>query len=203
MSLTSPVNTPVALNGLILSGGKSSRMGQNKATLNYHGIAQSEYQADLLADYCAQVLISVSSQSSFSTTNFECLPDIEPYNGPMIGVASAFRYNPDIAWLVLACDLPYLNAETIALLVESRNPKKAATCFYNSEIESPEPLIAIYEPKVFSHLNTFVQQKNYSLRKLLLSIDVELLEIEDEIRIKNSNTPAEKEDALRFINDQS
>ena len=200
MNLNPSTNTFLSMNGLILSGGKSSRMGEDKSTLNYHGKAQSEYEADMIANFCDQVFISVAAMDRSNKSKYESLPDLELERGPMLGVASAFNKDPKVAWLVLACDLPYLNLETIQVLVKRRNQKKAATCFYNPLIKSPEPLIAIYEPSVLPVINSFMQNKNYSLRKLLLSIDVELLVLENEIYLKNSNTPAEKDEAMRFIN---
>ena len=90
------------MNALILIGGKSSRMGTDKGLLNYHGKPQREYLFDLAKKYCTEVYFSCRAEQQFSEQSI-----IDTYSlGPMGGILSAFDFNPNTAWLVVACDMP-------------------------------------------------------------------------------------------------
>ncbi len=185
------------IHGLVLAGGKSLRMGENKAQINYHGKPQSEYEADLLSEYCDKVFISSTDESEH--LEYPKIKDTFLGLGPYGGILSAFRYDPNVAWLTLACDLPYLNKETLSQLVSSRNPQKLATCFYNPETDFPEPLITIWEPRAYAILLDFLSQGYSCPRKVLINSDIEMIKITNNEKLKNSNTPIEQAEAKSYI----
>lgn len=188
------------LNGLVLAGGLSSRMGEDKGKIKYHDKGQREYEADLLSSFCAETYISFSeAKTSPDDSVYQIISDSFLKLGPYGGILSAFRHQPKAAWLTVACDLPYINQETIEQLVNSRNPKKLATCFYNPETEFPEPLITIWEPRAYPVLLDFLSQGYSCPRKVLINSDIEMIEMKDVIRMKNSNTPEERDKAISFI----
>ncbi len=63
--------------------------------------------------------------------------------GPFGAILSAFRTDPNAAWMVTACDQPLSSAEHINLLISHRDPSKVATCYFNPDTEFPEPLITL------------------------------------------------------------
>ncbi|RYU94560.1 NTP transferase domain-containing protein [Emticicia agri] len=178
------------MNGLILIGGKSSRMGTDKSLLNYHGLSQREYLFQLLSKFCSDVYFSSRQEQGLSeNVIIDTLA-----NGPASGVLSAFEYNPETAWLVLACDMPLVSEEALEILVRHRNPGKMATAFYNPEINAPEPLITIYEPKTYPLMRDFIKAGHKSPKIFLQNNDVQLIHIEDKGFLKNVNTKAEFND---------
>ncbi len=178
--------------GLVLAGGKSQRMGEDKGALDYHGKAQREFEADLIKPHCHQVYISCrKNQDEFIETNYKKLYDSFEGLGPYGGILSAFREQPNAAWLTLACDLPYLNAETLKELVSQRNINKLATCFYNPETKFPEPLITIWEPRAYPVLLEFLSQGYSCPRKVLINTDIEEIEMKDPLHMVNINDKAE------------
>ncbi len=188
------------LYGLILSGGKSQRMGQDKGALQYHGIEQREYEARLASQFCNQTFISCRmQQDELIESSFEKLYDRFDGLGPYGGILSAFQQHPNAAWLTLACDLPYLAKDSLALLVKGRNPSKLATCFYNPETEFPEPLITIWEPRAYPVLLEFLSQGFSCPRKVLINTDVEILEMPDIAQMKNANTDVDREEAMNYL----
>lgn len=174
--------------GLVLAGGKSVRMGEDKGGINYHGKPQREYAADLLAPLCKQVFISCrEDQVNEIESNYELLPDTFVDLGPFGAILSAFRAYPNHAWVVIACDLPLLNEETLQFLLENRNPSKVATAFKSPVNKFPEPLIAIWEPKAYSVLFQFLTQGYSCPRKVLINSDIEILTVSDENTLINVN----------------
>lgn len=176
--------------GLILVGGRSSRMGTDKSQINYHGVPQAQFLYDLLSKYCQKVFFSCREEQSAHFQPFI----IDKYSevGPISGLLSAFAENPTASWLLVACDMPSMNDETIQKLLQNRNTEKLATTFLNTENLSPEPLFTIYENSAREKLIQFFEDGNQSLKHFLQSIDIQLIKEEKSILL-NINTPTEFE----------
>lgn len=186
------------LHGLVLAGGKSQRMGEDKGALDYHGKPQREYAADLLAQYCAETYISIREKQTIEST-YPTLVDTFTGLGPFGAIASAFRQNPEAAWLVVACDLPLLDKKTVANLVEQRDISKVATAFHNSATNFPEPLITIWEPRSYPELLQFLAQGYACPRKVLINTEIKEIQLEDEKVLRNVNTAVEREEVLDVL----
>ena len=183
--------TPI-LNGLILTGGESRRMGRDKSELNYHGKSQWEHLIDLIRPYCSQVFLSCNSRQASELRDKHPIIEDAFFNlGPMGGILSAFRADPNAAWLVLACDLPYLSESTLQFLLKNRNPSKTATAFLDTDGVFPEPLITIWEPRSYPLLLQFLGQGYSCPRKVLINTDVNILEAPVKKELFNANHPQE------------
>jgi molybdopterin-guanine dinucleotide biosynthesis protein A len=188
------------LHGLVLAGGMSTRMRRDKGLLDYHGEAQREYAAGLLARYCRQVYLSCrSDQAGEPGGKFPLLPDTFTGLGPKGGILSALRHQPDAAWLVLACDLPLLDDETLHFLVSHRDPSRVATAFLDPDGKFPEPLVTIYEPRSYPVLLQMLGLGYSCPRKTLINSDVALLRAPNAKALTNVNEPAEYEKALKEL----
>lgn len=178
----------IPLYGLVLAGGKSARMGKDKAMLSYHGKPQFEHCVDLLLKHVEKVCVSCrEGQIESSVENIEEIHDIFVNQGPMGGILSAMTYDPKAAWLVVACDLPFLDGKCIDDLINQRNHFKFATC-YGSSIDSlPEPLCAIYEPKMRMRLMQFMSYGIICPRKVLIHSDVQYLSLTNKNALDNIN----------------
>ena len=180
--------------GLVLVGGKSTRMGQDKSELNYFGKPQKEFAKELLVNNNLETFYSVQNSSE----NNQEISD-KFYNlGPFGGICSAFQKDPNAAWFVLATDVPFVNDEIIQLVLKHRNSSKVATAIKGKNKDFPEPLITIYEPKAYPILLQYLAQGYSCPRKMLINSDVEIVEIEDDF-IRNINTPEEFDAAKKAI----
>lgn len=199
--MISKVNIPPLLNGLVLAGGKSIRMGKPKEKINWHGKEQRYYLADLLAPLCDKVYISCRrDQLHDFDPNYRSLSDSFSDIGPLAGVLSAFKTNPVAAWIVIACDLPFLDTYSLELLIKSRNADKIATAYENATDHLPEPLITIWEPKSYPLLSSCLATGNTSLRKALINNDTLMIKpLKPEILL-NVNTPKERLNASEILN---
>lgn len=188
------------MNGLVLAGGKSERMQADKGSINYFGKSQRLHVYDLLTPHCADVFVSYADAGKINTD--EQLPiviDTFTDLGPFGGILSAFQTNPNAAWLTVACDLPYLSAQTLAYLAEHRNPSKVATCFIDSDNRFPEPLITIWEPRAYPIMLQFLSLGYSCPRKVLINSDVELLQVPDVAELQNINYPEERERVMQNL----
>jgi molybdopterin-guanine dinucleotide biosynthesis protein A len=184
--------------GLVLAGGKSIRMGTDKGTLDFYGKNQRDIAIELLEKQNLKTFLSIREDQEINIENK--ITDKFVGLGPFGAICSAFQENPNTAWLVLATDLPFVNSETIKLLLKHRNPSKAATTIKGKNKQFPEPLITIWEPKSYKLLLNYLSQGYSCPRKVLINSDVEIVEIDDKY-IRNINTPEEFEAAHKEINE--
>jgi molybdopterin-guanine dinucleotide biosynthesis protein A len=192
-----------SINGLVLAGGKSQRMGTPKDLMNWHGKEQRYFAADLLAEFCDEVYISCrQDQLENFDRQYHPLTDTFLNMGPFGGILSALRSQRDKAWLVVACDLPLLDKKSLEFLLYSRNPEKAATTYKSPFDGLPEPLITIWEPKSYPLLLNFLGIGNTCPRKVLINSDTLILEPHDPDALMNVNTPEEAAIAERALNRQ-
>ncbi len=186
------------LYGLVLAGGESKRMGQDKGGLDYHGKPQREYAADLLSQFCEQTFISTrpgqAVESAYSLLEDKFL-DLGPYGA----ILSAFRQYPNAAWMVVACDLPLLDEIALQQLLDQRNRSKMATAFHNPETDFPEPLITIWEPRAYPALLQFLAQGYSCPRKVLINSDIQLVEAQNPDALRNVNAPEEHREILNLL----
>jgi molybdenum cofactor guanylyltransferase len=186
------------LHGLVLAGGRSSRMGRDKAALEYSGRSQLERAFALLDPLVERAFVSVRADQAADPlrSRFPRIVDAAPgIEGPAAGILSALREHPSAAWLVLACDLPFLDAGTLQQLIARRDPTRVATAFRSSHDGLPEPLCAIYEPDARAALEAFVAGGRNCPRKFLTQSNALLLDQPRAEALDNVNTPTELDDA--------
>lgn len=195
------VAAAIPLYGLVLTGGMSTRMNMDKGALAYHGRSQVGHCYDLLKGFCDSVFVSLRAEQAQAQAyrGFPQIHDRFLGFGPMGGILSAQKEHPEAAWLVLACDLPYVTPEVLDNLVSQRNPFKLATAYVSANDGFPEPLCAIYEPKSVFRLIQFLALGYHCPRKVLINSNPCLLELADTHALDNVNTPAERDGAIRYF----
>lgn len=179
--------------GLVLAGGASTRMQRDKAAIEYHGQSQLQWTFDLLSRVCAATFVSVRPDQREEPTRagFPHIVDRQPGIGPIAGISAALQDHPKAAWLVVACDLPFLNEQTLRHLVAHRAPHKLATAFKSNHDGLPEPLCAIWEPAAREPVLAFIATGKQCPRKFLINADVLLLDLPDARALDNVNTTDE------------
>ncbi|MFD0793716.1 NTP transferase domain-containing protein [Mucilaginibacter litoreus] len=194
-------DTKPVLNGLVLAGGKSERMGVDKGAINWHGKEQRYFMADMLTSYCNEVYISCRDEAQLSQidTAYQTLTDTFTGLGPFGAILTAFRHQPDSAWLVVACDLPLVDKQILDSLTNNRNTAYMATAFKSNYNDFPEPLITIYETKSYLTLLQFLRQGYSCPRKALINNEINLLPTPANDALANVNTPEDKERIRQYF----
>lgn len=195
--MSRPPISNAPLYGVVLAGGRSNRMRRDKAALEYQGRGQLERTMALLDGRVERAFVSVRSEQRADPhrARFALIIDEQEDLGPAGGILAAQACHPHAAWLVLACDLPFLDGSTLDRLIAARARARAATAYRSSRDGLPEPLCAIYEPASRSALAAAVQAGRSCPRKFLIGSDVQLLDLADPHALENVNTPEEFESA--------
>jgi molybdenum cofactor guanylyltransferase len=179
--------------GLILAGGSSSRMHRDKAALRYGGKNQLDRAFDLASRHVSTVFASVRASQTGDPTRAQrpMIVDSFPGEGPIVGIRSALAAHPQVAWLVVACDLPFLSDTALSQLLRERDFAALATAFRSAHDGLPEPLCAIWEPQAAVALMSYQDGGGQCPRKFLMRHFAHLLEPSDRRALDNVNTPEE------------
>ena len=187
MERKSKTNT-VDLNGLILSGGRSSRMGFDKSTVDFHGKPQQQYLHEVLKNFCADVFISLRNFPG-GVSAIPSLIDKFDVDSPLNGILTAMDHDSSSAWLTVPVDMPAVDKAVIRYLVDRRDRSCVATCFLDHEGKLPEPLVTIWEPASHPLLMNFYDSGGKSPRAFLTQIKVNLLRAPSSEFHTNINSP--------------
>ena len=163
----------MTLIGVVACGGKSTRMGNDKSLLEYHGMPQWSYIYKLMQPFCEEVVVSCSkSQIGFYPSTVKCIADKEEYFniGPMACLLSTHDDYPIHDFLLIGCDYPFLDLQHVKQLFERRNENNMALSFFNRTNNIYEPLLAIYKNECMELIKNRFQNQEYSLRHLLEDI---------------------------------
>ena len=177
--------------GIILAGGFSSRMGQNKAELDFHGQSLLEFQIDKLRRLGLEDIVVAGFLSSKAGVRF--MPDLYPHRGPLSGLHAGLLAVRGTEALVLAVDTPLVPEALLSMLL-SRHRGGITVVSCNGEIE---PLIGVYDKALAANCESLLQGENRSLRQLLRQTAVTTLDYNgDPALLMNCNTEAEYRKAL-------
>ena len=181
--------------GVVLAGGRSTRLGQDKVRLRLPGDGRDmlALTADLLAACTDGVVISCrapdAGEEPLALPGIRSIPDAEPGLGPLGGVWSALRKLRQPI-LVLSCDLPFMDMPTLRRLIDARGarpPEALMTTFQQAETGFIEALVAVYEPACLPWFDAAWEQ---GIRKFSVVIPEEL----------RTHVPYSRSEALPFFN---
>jgi len=181
--------------GAILIGGASSRMGRDKARLEWKGTPLAQRVADVLGSCVSRVRL-VMRPGSEPPLDLPCIVDQRPEHAAMVGVHAALVACESAAVLVAACDLPEIDPRVVLALL-ALVPAQAGP-----DVVAPlgpggyEPLLAVYRPRVLPEMERRIEAGELSLQSLLRAVDTlaipeaELRAIDPELRsLRNVNRP--------------
>ena len=188
--------------GLVLTGGDSKRMNENKSLIKYHQQPQWLHVFEMLEDACTQTFISCTQHNQYLYLQKQLLIDKIIGYGPLSGIITALLEFKNKAILVAACDLPLIDKNIITQLIVERDASKMATTFYNEESNQIEPLITIYEPRALTIMLQMLASGFRSPQAMLTQNDIKIVKPNNPSALKNINFPEEKEQIMQFLKAQ-
>jgi len=129
---------------IILAGGKSSRMGVDKAMLLVNGQPMIEKIARQLDGFFSQILISANDVEKYAFLGYNVVPDKMPGQGPLMGIASALRDSANELNFVVACDIPYIDLAFVENMLIEAVESQADIVIPIRPDGKYEPLFAVY-----------------------------------------------------------
>ena len=189
------------MNAAILVGGKSSRMGSNKAFLELKGKTFIELQIELLREIFDDIFISANTSSEYEYLNLSIFKDVYPGNGPLGGIYTSLINSSSLHTFMLACDMPFIGPELI-------NHLKDLTKEYDVVIPKSEkglePLHAFYSKKCIDPIKRSLEEDNLRITSFFPHVNVKIVELDNlnlsdcfKNSIKNLNTRDDYEDVTK------
>lgn len=176
---------------IILAGGKSSRMGTDKALLPYRGTTLLEWQIRKLRSLGIEDIM-LSGRREW-TEGVRCIEDEFPDRGPLGGLHACLKQAVNPSCLVITVDTPLVPESCLTALVrEHHRSTGEATILRHGE--RTEPLIGVYDSRLYSVAETVLMGENRSVRRLLSEVEYKTFCFTgDDSLFFNCNTPNEYE----------
>jgi molybdopterin-guanine dinucleotide biosynthesis protein A len=188
------------INGYILAGGKSSRMGTDKGLLLFEGKAMIQYVIEQLQPIFSKLVI-VSNNPEYEKFGLEVIPDLIKDIGPAGGIYTALKHSDTQLNFMVSCDMPFITKEAIEFIIKNTNESQIVLLENQGKLE---PLFGIYSKDCEQIWLELIEQKTIKLQKMvsyfkLKTIPVENNEIFKESFFKNINTEEDFNNALNRI----
>lgn len=185
--------------GVILAGGKSSRMGKNKALLPILGKPVIQHVAKTLSRCTEEVFVIANNPSDYSFLKLPIYPDRYVHIGPLGGMESALYHIKADCYVFAACDMPFLNTDVYNILLSKLESYDAVIPIYN---QYEHPMCGIYRNSIFHQVQTQIRKNDLKLKRLLDQIQVNYIDTYEGIpndvikkHFFNMNYPSEYEEA--------
>jgi len=175
--------------GFVLAGGKSSRMGRDKAALPFGGTTLAGHVASLVREAAGTVAI-LGEPQRYLALGYPVYPDLVPGCGPMGGIYTGLsRASTD--WnLMVACDMPSLSSAILRNLLERAGVSSARCVAAAGSTGEPEPLCAVYHRSCLPAVERAIRDKRFRMMDLLAELQPETVSVAS-FELANVNTPAE------------
>lgn len=180
------------LTGILLAGGKGTRMGQNKALIRIHDKLMIDYAFDFLSIYCSPILL-ISSHPFTHLKGAISIPDNYQDAGPLAGLEAGLNASPGRYSLVVPCDATWFHPDVIPAALTYMEGFDAVVP--RTPDGKTEPLFAIYSRSVQPVVAEQIRNSDYKLMNLLKRIRTKYLELPFSPILNNLNTP---EDLLKL-----
>lgn len=181
----------------MLAGGASTRMGRDKGSLEWRGRPLAQHVADALSACLARVRI-VLRPGAPSPVPLERIDDLREARAPLVGIEAALRACEASAVLVAACDLPRLEPRLLLALLALVPAEGGADVVAPRSERGPEPLLAVYRPRILSEVTARIERGELALHALLAAVDTlyvpaeQLRGLDPElISLRNANRPSD------------
>jgi molybdopterin-guanine dinucleotide biosynthesis protein A len=164
------------LTSIILSGGKSSRMGKDKALILYLGKPLISYSIDLALNFTRNIIIS-SNRDEHKILGFPVVHDIYPIRAPLAGIHAGLKFS-DTDWnLVLSCDMPNVSAQVVDYLLSNLDEK--VNLVLPEHDGFLEPLCGFYHKSLKNIIESNIKRNLFSPLDLLKSAPNRILKMDD------------------------
>jgi molybdopterin-guanine dinucleotide biosynthesis protein A len=185
---------------IILAGGKSSRMGEDKYLLPVNGKPLIQYIIDQLHGHFDEIIIGANEPERFAFTNLKVVPDNEREKGPLMGIYSCIQASSNDANFVTACDIPDMSIKLIKNMINLSvdfDIVMPVTCSDNHE-----PLYAVYRKSILPYADQILANNGRRIIELLNYSKVKLIDFKDQGWYQNLNIKADYSEFIKKFNEK-
>ncbi len=180
---------------IILAGGKSSRMrGEDKSLLPINGKPMIKYIFDQIYDIFDEVIIGANDFEKYKFLNCKIVPDLEPENGPLMGILSCLKESKNDLNFITACDIPEMNLKLIQNMLNLATDYDAVVPV--KDMDNQEPLYAVYKKTLISNAELVIKSGKRRIIEIFKNMNVKYIDFDYQGWYQNLNM---KDDYLKFV----
>lgn len=173
------------ITGIILAGGKSSRMGSDKGLLAINGVPMISHVINSLIKAGIKDIIIISKNSEYQKFGFPVFPDIIEDKGPLGGIYTGLSKSKTSKNLVLSCDIPFLDETIIDKLIRESGEEQISVVKFQNQLH---PLIGMYDSSLLKALGEHLILNMLKVEQFINGCDFKILDIEKLLpQIKNKS----------------
>lgn len=182
----------ITITGIILSGGKSSRMGQDKSFIRIKGERVIDRVVQLMKNLFEKVIIISNDKEKYEYLGIPVYSDIFKDVGPIAGVHSGLLHSQTEQNFIISCDLPFMNCEMIKSIIDFKSNSLIILPKANGYIQSlcglyskslTKKIEEIINSDLSNELEVYAHKKrNLKLKSLINSVQTEIIENIDEFK---------------------
>lgn len=178
------------LTGIVLAGGKSSRIGQDKALLEWGGMRLVARAISIIEPLCDNILISTNNPD-LAYLGYPLVNDEHRGIGPIAGLQAALRYSRAAHHIVIPCDTPLVTIDVFERLFAIKSAAHPPACIAGTEDGFVEPLIGCYHRSALPILEEQIKRHDYKLHNALTRMSARIEIFRDRRLFWNINTKAD------------
>jgi len=164
------------MTSIILAGGKSSRLGQNKALQVIEGKSLIQWVVDCLTILSTEIIIATAHGEAIpcsSTVRIKTIADIYPGKGPLVGIYSGLIASSSSRAIVVSCDTPFLSASLLEYMTQICSTFDIVVPRIKNEVE---PLCAVYSKNCLAPIQELLERDERQIRRLFDMVEVKYVE---------------------------
>lgn len=188
--------------GIILAGGKSLRMGQDKGLMILNNKPLITYAIEALEPLVTEILI-VANSSDYDQFGYRIVNDLIPESGPLGGLVTGLTHSKSALNVVLSCDTPFISSDLLSFLISKAEDYEAIVPLYEGYVQ---PLVGIYDKVCLPQLRAMMDSGQLKMRRAVEQLNSREVVIDDSLGFyserlfKNINTPEALEEAGSLFN---
>lgn len=172
------------ITGIILAGGKSSRMGTDKGFVSYNNKPFVEHIIKAMQPLVDDIII-ISNNKNYEIFGFDCYNDLVKNAGPLAGIYTGLKYSKTENNLIVSCDVPLINTEVLQKLTEQTNDSSEVIQLQSKRKNMP--LIAMYKKQCMNIFKEELKQDQRKVKKALEKCDVKTVVVDSDFEKHTTN----------------
>jgi len=165
---------------IILSGGQSKRMGQDKAFISFSGKPLIETVIGKLAPLFSDLIIATNKPDLYKKYKVKTQTDIVKSRGPLGGIHAGLIASETTYNFIIACDMPFINQDLIKYMLDEKDNYDVVASKFGGKTHS---LFAVYSKNCITSIEKALKTDNFKLRDFLKTVNTKLISEEEVKRI--------------------
>ncbi len=171
------------LTGIILSGGKSRRMGKEKGTSLLFGKPLIEYAVDVITQICDEIIIGTNT-NDYNYLGYQVVRDEIKNIGPIGGIYSCLKSSQTTDNIILSCDMPLVSVDLTKYILSEREDFEVVVPEFKG---FPEPLCAFYNKNIIDRLLKNIHSGKFKIQEVIKQFHITRLPIDSTLPFYNEH----------------